>query len=75
VAGYQYTSQDGRYSDWIRARSWRRSAKRFDDLSFPFLTTSSKVPKLRRYQYALLANNNLLIINPEGRKVVDIITH
>jgi hypothetical protein len=39
------------------------------------LTTSSKVPKLRRYQYALLANNKLLIVNPEDRKVVDIITH
>ena len=39
------------------------------------LTTSSKVPKLRRYQYTLLANNKLLIINPEDRKVVDIITH
>jgi hypothetical protein len=39
------------------------------------LTTSSKVPKLRRYQYVLLANNKLLIINPEDRKVVDIITN
>jgi hypothetical protein len=39
------------------------------------ITTSSKVPALRRYQYALLENNKLLIVNPRDNKVADIITH
>ena len=39
------------------------------------ITTASKVPTLRRYQYALLENNKLLIVNPRDRKISDIITH
>jgi hypothetical protein len=39
------------------------------------LTTSAKVPLLRRYQYAFLNDNTLLIINPRDRKVTDVITH
>jgi hypothetical protein len=39
------------------------------------ITTSSKVPALRRYQYALLENDKLLIVNPRDNKVADIITH
>lgn len=38
------------------------------------MTTSSKVPVLRRYQYALLENNKLLIVNPHDKKVADVIT-
>jgi hypothetical protein len=38
------------------------------------MTASNQVPSLRRYQYALLENNNLLIINPIDDKVADIIT-
>ena len=38
------------------------------------MTTSSKVPVLRRYQYALLENNRLLIVNPHDKKVADVIT-
>jgi hypothetical protein len=39
------------------------------------ITTASEVPTLRRYQYALLENNKLLIINPRDRKISDVITH
>ena len=39
------------------------------------MTTSSKVPELRRFQYALLANNKLLIVNPHDKKVAEVITH
>jgi len=39
------------------------------------MTTSSKVPALRRYQYALLDNDKLLIVNPHDNKVADVITH
>lgn len=38
------------------------------------MTTSSKVPVLRRYQYALLENESLLIVSPDGKKVADVIT-
>jgi hypothetical protein len=37
-------------------------------------TVSEKVPVLRRYQYALLENNRLLIVNPGDKKVADVIT-
>jgi hypothetical protein len=37
-------------------------------------TTSSKVPALRPYQYALLGNNRLLIVNPHDKKVAEVIT-
>lgn len=39
------------------------------------MTASDEVPSLRRYQYALLKNNKLLIINPNDEKVADVITH
>ena len=39
------------------------------------MTVSSEVPKLRRYQYALLGNSRLLIVNPNDKKVADIIRH
>ena len=38
------------------------------------MSVSSKVPVLRRYQYALLQNNTLLIVNPHDKKVADVIT-
>ncbi len=38
------------------------------------MTVSNKVPELRRYQYALLANNRLLIINPNDNKVAEVLT-
>jgi hypothetical protein len=45
-------------------------------MTYPIpMTTSSKVPALRRYQYALLENNKLLIVNPHDKKVADVITH
>ena len=37
-------------------------------------TTSSKVPSLRPYQYALLDSNKLLIVNPNDKKVAEVIT-
>jgi hypothetical protein len=38
------------------------------------MTTSSKLPVLRQYQYALLENDRLLIVNPHDKKVADVIT-
>ena len=38
------------------------------------MTTSSNMPVLRRYQYALLENGSLLIINPDDNKIADVIT-
>ena len=38
------------------------------------MTTSSKVSVLRRYQYTLLENNMLLIVNPYNNKIADVIT-
>jgi hypothetical protein len=38
------------------------------------VTTANKVPALRPYQYALLSNNRLLIVNPSDNKVAEIIT-
>jgi hypothetical protein len=38
------------------------------------MTTSSKVSTLLRYQYALLDNNSLLIVNPYDQKIADVIT-
>jgi hypothetical protein len=38
------------------------------------VSTASKVPELRSYNYALLDNNKLLIINPGDKKIAQIIT-
>ena len=38
------------------------------------VSTASKVPALRPYQYALLNSNKLLIVNPSDHKVAEIIT-
>jgi len=38
------------------------------------VSTASKVPELRPYQYALLSSNKLLIVNPSDKKIVEIIT-
>jgi hypothetical protein len=38
------------------------------------MTTSNKVSVLLRYQYALLDNNSLLIVNPYDQKIADVIT-
>jgi hypothetical protein len=38
------------------------------------VTTANDVPVLRPYHYALLDNNKLLIVNPNDKKVVEIIT-
>jgi len=38
------------------------------------VSTASKVPELRPYQYALLSNNKLLIVNPSDKKIAEIIT-
>jgi hypothetical protein len=37
------------------------------------ISTSKKVPELRRYQYALLDSNRLLIVNPDDNKVADVV--
>ena len=37
-------------------------------------TVASKVPVLRQDQYALLGNEKLLIVNPNDKKVADVIT-
>jgi uncharacterized protein DUF1236 len=37
--------------------------------------TADQVPALRPYQYALLSNNELLIVNPSDKKVAEIIRH
>ena len=39
------------------------------------VSTASKVPELRPYHYALLSNNKLLIVNPNDKKIAEIITH
>jgi hypothetical protein len=38
------------------------------------VSTASKVPELRPYQYALLSSNKLLIVNPSDKKIAEIIT-
>lgn len=38
------------------------------------VSTANKLPILLPYEYALLDNNKLLIINPSDRKIADIIT-
>jgi hypothetical protein len=38
------------------------------------VTAATKVPKLRPYQYAMLTNDKLLIINPNDKKVADVIS-
>lgn len=38
------------------------------------MTTSSNMLVLRRYQYALLENGSLLIVNPDDKKIADVIT-
>jgi hypothetical protein len=38
------------------------------------VSTASKVPNLREYQYALLDNNKLLIVNPQDKKIAEVIT-
>jgi hypothetical protein len=37
------------------------------------VSTASKVPDLRDYQYALLDNNKLLIVNPQDKKIAEVI--
>ena len=37
------------------------------------VSTANKVPALRLYEYAMLDNNQLLIIDPRSNKVVDVI--
>jgi hypothetical protein len=39
------------------------------------VSTASKVPALRPYQYALLNSNKLLIVNPGDQKIAEIISH
>ena len=39
------------------------------------VSTANKVPALKSYDYALLDNNKLLIINPNDKKVAEIISH
>jgi hypothetical protein len=39
------------------------------------VTTATKVPKLRPYQYAMLKSNKILIVNPKDKKVADVISH
>jgi hypothetical protein len=38
------------------------------------VSTANKVPSLRPFQYALLDSNKLLIVNPNDKKIADIIT-
>lgn len=38
------------------------------------VSTANKVPAVRQYNYALLDSNKLLIVNPNDRKVAEIIT-
>lgn len=38
------------------------------------VSTADKVPELKTYQYALLENNKLLIVDPADKKIVDVIT-
>jgi hypothetical protein len=38
------------------------------------VSTASKVPELRPYQYTLLSSNKLLIVNPSDKKIAEIIT-
>jgi hypothetical protein len=38
------------------------------------VSTASKVPALRPYQYAMLSNKKLLIVNPSDKKIADVIT-
>ncbi len=38
------------------------------------VSTANKVPELQPYQYALLDSNKLLIVNPNDKKVAEIIT-
>ena len=38
------------------------------------VSTASKVPALRPYQYAMLSSNKLLIINPSDKKISEILT-
>jgi hypothetical protein len=38
------------------------------------VSTASKVPSLRPYQYAWLDSNKLLIINPSDKKIAEIVT-
>jgi hypothetical protein len=38
------------------------------------VSTANKVPALRPFQYALLDSNKLLIVNPNDKKIADIIT-
>lgn len=37
------------------------------------ISASNKIPELRRYQYALLDSNRLLIVNPSDNKVADVV--
>jgi hypothetical protein len=38
------------------------------------VSTANDVPALRPYNYALLEGNKLLIVNPNDKKVVEVIT-
>ena len=38
------------------------------------VSTASKVPALRPYQYALLSSDKLLIVNPSDKKIAEVIT-
>ena len=38
------------------------------------VSTANKVPALQRYQYALLNNNKLLIVNPNDKKIAEVIS-
>jgi hypothetical protein len=37
------------------------------------VTTATKVPKLRPFHYAMLGNNKILIVNPNDKKIAEII--
>lgn len=39
------------------------------------VSTASKVPELKSYSYAMLDNNKLLIVNPNDKKIAQVITN
>src|ERR1035437_7301338 len=68
------TGHEGERACALRSQDRHHGAEHADNASRPPMATSSKVPVLRRYQYASLQNNRLLIGNPHDKKIADVIT-
>ena len=74
MAGHQPAGHQGEGAEGFTAKVGAALPDTIATYPVP-VSTSNDVPALRPYQYALLSNHKLLIVNPGDKKVAEVITH